>query len=81
MTSWKSLVRTGLSHQNLSAKIGPPGPILAAKKYTLPKIVPQGGPNLANMLAKISPSSKTESLYPAHACALIMYTRLSSSYS
>ena len=26
-----------------------------------------------HMLAKIGPPSKTESLYPAHACALIMY--------
>ena len=73
-------------------KIGHPGPLLAAKigppdrfwqprsVPPLPKIVPQGGPNLANIcLPKSVP--QTESLYPANGCALIMYTRLSSSYS
>ena len=40
---------------------------------------PRGTKFGKHMLAKIGPPSKTESLYPEHACTLIMYTRLSSS--
>ena len=48
------------------AKSGPPGPILAAKNG--PPWETKFGKHI---LAKIDPPSKTESLYPAHACILI----------
>ena len=81
-----------VSHQNRSpgtdfgkkiAKNGPPDQFWLPKVVPpLPKMVPLGDQIWQTyMLAKIGPPSKTESLYPAHACILIMYTRLGSSYS
>ena len=70
-------------------KMVPSGPILAASvppdRFWQPKIVPlcQKCKFGKHMLAKISPPSKTESLYPVHVAMRIdnVYYRLSSSYS